>query len=58
MSALPVDIQDLQPGRVQAIHQKRQEALHHRVSQIVIRLAHYFTVSGRKLEQGHNKAPA
>jgi LPS-assembly lipoprotein len=26
--------------------------------QIVIRLAHYFTVSGRKLEQGHNKAPA
>jgi len=25
--------------------------------QIVIRLAHYFTVSGRKLEQGHNKAP-
>jgi LPS-assembly lipoprotein len=26
--------------------------------QIVVRLAHYFTVSGRKLEQGHNKAPA
>ena len=26
--------------------------------QIVIRLAHYFTVSGRRLEQGHNKAPA
>ena len=26
--------------------------------QIVIRLAHYFTVSGRKLEQGHNPAPA
>jgi LPS-assembly lipoprotein len=26
--------------------------------QIVIRLAHYFTVGGRKLEQGHNKAPA
>ena len=26
--------------------------------QIVIRLAHYFTVSGRKLEQGHLKAPA
>jgi len=26
--------------------------------QIVIRLAHYFTVSGRKLEQGHIKAPA
>jgi len=24
--------------------------------QIVVRLAHYFTVSGRKLEQGHNKA--
>jgi LPS-assembly lipoprotein len=26
--------------------------------QIVTRLAHYFTVSGRKLEQGRNKAPA
>jgi LPS-assembly lipoprotein len=26
--------------------------------QIVIRLAHYFTVSGRQLEQGHHKAPA
>jgi LPS-assembly lipoprotein len=26
--------------------------------QIVIRLAHYFTVSGRKLEQGQRKAPA
>ena len=26
--------------------------------QIVVRLAHYFTVSGRKLEQGQNKAPA
>jgi LPS-assembly lipoprotein len=26
--------------------------------QIVVRLAHYFTVSGRKLEQDHNKAPA
>jgi LPS-assembly lipoprotein len=26
--------------------------------QIVTRLAHYFTVSGRKLEQGQNKAPA
>jgi LPS-assembly lipoprotein len=26
--------------------------------QIVTRLAHYFTVSGRKLEQGHHKAPA
>jgi LPS-assembly lipoprotein len=26
--------------------------------QIVVRLAHYFTVSGHKLEQGHNKASA
>lgn len=43
--------QELETGTVDA---RLADAI---ADQIVIRLAHYFTVSGRKLEQGHNKAP-
>ena len=44
--------QELETGTVEA---RLADAI---ADQIVVRLAHYFTVSGRKLEQGHNKAPA
>ncbi|WP_419760293.1 hypothetical protein [Acidisoma sp.] len=43
--------QELETGTVDA---RLADAI---ADQIVIRLAHYFTVSGRKLEQGRNKAP-
>ena len=39
MSVLAIDIEDLQPGRVQPLHQHRQESLHHLVAEIVVRLA-------------------
>ncbi len=44
--------QELETGTVEA---RLADAI---ADQIVVRLAHYFTVSGRKLEQGRNKAPA
>ena len=44
--------QELETGTVEA---RLANAI---ADQIVVRLAHYFTASGRKLEQGPNKAPA
>ena len=39
VSMLAIDIEELQPRRVQPLHQERQEALHHLVAEIVVRLA-------------------
>src|SRR5208283_2505018 len=45
-SALAVDIENLQLGRVQALREHRQEALHHVVAEVVIRLALVAKASG------------